>query len=366
MALALRLFVLAFSVFSAWGGLSLLARHIEADGLKRQERDAAWTRELYEEQAYWALTFGYFDRDTLDSELASYLEIPLGDDGKLSEGARGSIAYLLGSQATSEGDQSSVQGLTGRLLGGPHTPSPELEARLSKVAAARELALATAQLADLSLELDSPMQFGRSYQVTLIVQGRENPGEPARGFAELQAEVPSQTQISETVSLGQELRANLSTADFEVSRGNQGWQVVVPESATVWDWTITPRSAGTKSILVVLEQAIRTDGAEYVLPVRTYPRLVEVEVSTWLWLQQASGWLAREWPPILLGVCGVLGGAVSLTQLVGMARGRSRFNNPSHTVVDRVSSDDEQGALGRSKGMEATAVDQESGDKERE
>lgn len=192
-------------------------------------------------------------------------------------------------------------------------------AEVGTLSAARAEALKHAQDADISIELDTPMEVGRNYQVTLIMQGRTG-GQPAAEFTDLQAAVAAPTALAEEVTVSDELHAQLSTADFKVTELKGGWQSVVPEAATLWTWTVTPLSEGQKSMLFILEQRIATANSSYVVPVRNYPRQIAVQVNPMQFLYDAGGFVWSNLVTTLLALATIAGGLLATVQLIDWRR----------------------------------------------
>jgi hypothetical protein len=216
----------------------------------------------------------------------------------------------------------------------PTEPMPDAALRINQIRQAREAAKAFALSARLAFELDTSMVLGKEYPAALLIQEQAADG-ATRQLDAVSEATTAPTRLMQSVEVQPEVRARISAADFTTVEDKGDWQLISPDSATIWSWRLKPNSTGTKSVIVFLEQKIEAAGETYIYPVANFPQSVEVEVTMTDWiLASLNAFWAQFWP-VIVGLGVLLGALLAAVQLWDRFRTKPAERTPPGTAERR-------------------------------
>ncbi len=140
-----------------------------------------------------------------------------------------------------------------------------------------------ARPAKTTIELDTQMLMGRTYEATLIVE---------RGDGTATARIMDTTDQpwarDVPVSISREAAAHASSTKFEIVRTSPEWLTFSEGAPGVWSWNITPKTGGPGKITFTMYHKVLVDSREHDLLVERYPQDVTVNVG--FWYSVGSSW----------------------------------------------------------------------------
>ncbi|GEC01809.1 hypothetical protein BDI01nite_28730 [Brevundimonas diminuta] len=124
-------------------------------------------------------------------------------------------------------------------------------------------------------EVVTRMQLGETYEARLIAS------RSGKAVVDLTRRTPEPTVIEERTPIVSEASAGLTSARFDITRTSPEWQSFAPGAPTVWTWTVKPKSAGRGTLTFHLYQRLGAGPESATIPVRSFPKDVEIQVSLW-------------------------------------------------------------------------------------
>ena len=211
---------------------------------------------------------------------------------------------------------------------------PDREGLRSLYVGAKAKFMSGGNEAAMKVELEADMVVGATYDATVAMQLPVWSRTPA--LDQLADAMQSPTILEDRFDLSGAVRAHLVGGDFEITETKGGWQTVVTRAPSIWTWTVKPKSAGTKTLILVLEtEGSGPDGEEFAIPVASYPKTIEVRVSEMQWVGDFWNWASTYAGGFFAFCAAAITGAVGVTQLQQYAENRGQKLAPVRRTAAR-------------------------------
>ena len=116
---------------------------------------------------------------------------------------------------------------------------------------------------------------------------------PSLSVAQLQAQLEHKAGVeSAKIRISNRMEAQLTGRGFAIEALVPDLQAIPSEQASRWRWNVTPTEHGNQRLHLVLSAHINVAGRDTPLVVRTFDRLIEVEITI---RQRLSGFYQKNW-----------------------------------------------------------------------